>query len=398
MSNVLKGIRVLDLTNVLAGPYSCYLLAQLGAEVIKVERADSGDLARQLGADSELNQKKMGVSFLAQNAGKMSMTLNLKDPVGKEIFKKLVKNSDVVVENFRAGVMKRLELDYDSLKEINPKLIYCSISGFGQDGPMAPLQAYDQIVQGLSGVMSVTGDEETGPLRVGYPLCDTIGGLTASFAISAALYRRSQTNQGENIDVSMLESTLSTMGWVVSNWLIAGVAPTRLGNQNMTAAPSGAFKTKDGLLNIAANQQKQFERLSKIVGRETWLSDPKFNDREARKVNREELNKELENALSKKTAKEWAALLNQNDVPAGEVQSIPDVLAHPQVEARDFIQKISNDQGHEINVVRAGFKLGSGDPKLNSYPPELGQHTEELLLELGYSSDDLSYLKQAQII
>lgn len=398
MSEVLKGVRILDLTNVLAGPYSCYLLAQLGAEVIKVERTGSGDLARQLGADADLNQEKMGISFLAQNAGKMSMTLNLKDPTGKEIFKKLVKNSDVVVENFRAGVMTRLGLDYESLKQVNSKIIYCAISGFGQNGPMAPLQAYDQIIQGLSGVMSVTGDEESGPLRVGYPLCDTIGGLTAAFAISAALYKRSQTNQGENIDVSMLESTLSTMGWVVSNWLIGGVEPTRLGNQNMTAAPSGAFETKRGVINIAANQQVQFERLSKILGCETWLEDPRFMTREARKLNRIALNQELEKALSVKTAKEWTDILNQNDIPAGEVQSIPDVLEHPQMQARDFIKKVKSKRGQEVDVVRAGFKLDSGDPVPTSYPPLLGEHTEELLRELGYSDEELSYFKKAEII
>ena len=264
---LLAGIRVLDLTNVLAGPFCCYQLAQLGADVIKVEVPGSGDLARQLGADAELNQKLMGASFLAQNAGKRSVTINLKNPDGKEVFRRLVGTADVVVENFRPGVMDRLDLGYQELKKLKSNLIYCAISGFGQNGPLKDNPAYDQIVQGLSGVMSITGDRNSAPLRVGFPVADTMGGLTAAFAIAAALFRRQRSNEGEFIDVSMLESTLVTMGWAVSNWLIAGVRPEPLGNENVTASPSGTFKTGDGLLNIAANQQEQFEKLCELIGR-----------------------------------------------------------------------------------------------------------------------------------
>ena len=258
MARLLEGVRVLDLTNVLAGPFCCYQLAQLGAEVIKVEVPGTGDLARQLGADPQLNEQGMGASFLAQNAGKRSITLNLKHAAGKEGFRRLAASADVVVENFRPGVMARLGLGYDDLKQVRPDLIYCAISGFGQDGPLRGNPAYDQIIQGLSGVMSVTGSPHTAPLRVGYPVCDTMGGITAAFAIAAALFRRGRTGEGEAIDVSMLEATLVAMGWAVSNWLIAGVRPTPMGNENMSAAPSGAFRTGRGLLNIAANQQAQF--------------------------------------------------------------------------------------------------------------------------------------------
>jgi len=229
--SLLAGIRVLDLTNVLAGPFCCYQLAQLGAEVIKIEVPGTGDLARQLGADAELNRDLMGASFLAQNAGKRSVTLNLKNPAGKEVFHRLVGSADVVVENFRPGVMDRLKLGYADLKKLKPSLIYCAISGFGQDGPLKDNPAYDQIVQGLSGVMSVTGDKTSAPLRVGFPIADTIGGLTAAFAVAAALFRRQRDGAGEFIDVSMLEATLVTMGWAVSNWLIAGVPPEPLGNE-----------------------------------------------------------------------------------------------------------------------------------------------------------------------
>jgi len=209
MANLLEGIRVLDLTNVLAGPFCCYQLALLGAEVIKVEVPGKGDLARQLGADPDLNRKLMGSSFLAQNSGKKSITVNLKSPEGKEVFHKLVASTAVVVENFRPGVMARLGLGYEDLTKINPSLVYCALSGFGQDGPLRFNPAYDQIVQGLVGVMSVTGDEASAPLRVGYPVCDTIGGISAAYAIAAALLRRATAGEGQFIDVSMLESTWS---------------------------------------------------------------------------------------------------------------------------------------------------------------------------------------------
>jgi CoA:oxalate CoA-transferase len=286
MGGLLDGIRVLDLTNVLAGPFGAYQLALLGAEVIKVETPGAGDLARQLGADAALNKALMGASFLAQNAGKRSVTINLKSAAGKDVFRRLVRTADVVIENFRPGVMDRLGLGYDALRELQPGLVYCAISGFGQDGPLRDNPAYDQIVQGLSGVMSVTGDAESAPLRVGYPVADTIGGLTAAFAIASALVRRARTGEGECIDVSMLEATLVTMGWQVSNWLIAGVRPQPLGNENMTAAPSGLFATGDGPLNIAANQQQQFEALARLIGRPGLAADPRFADREDRKRNR----------------------------------------------------------------------------------------------------------------
>jgi CoA:oxalate CoA-transferase len=397
---LLQGVRVLDLTNVLAGPFCCYQLAQLGADVIKVEVPGTGDLARQLGADAELNRKLMGASFLAQNAGKRSVTINLKNPSGKEVFRRLVGTADVVVENFRPGVMERLGLGYDQLKESKPDLIYCAISGFGQGGPLKDNPAYDQIVQGLSGVMSITGDKNSAPLRVGFPVADTMGGLTAAFAIAAALFRRQRSNEGEFIDVSMLESTLVTMGWAVSNWLIAGVRPEPLGNENVTASPSGTFKTGDGLLNIAANQQEQFEKLCQLIGRKELSSDPRFADREDRKKFRQELKTEIEVALATKPAKEWSTLLNQHGVPAGEVLSIPEVLEHPQIVSRKLVKKFPSASSveREISLVRSGFRLMSGDPQPATPPPRLGADTEKILEELGYDSSAIAELKKQHAI
>ncbi len=264
---MMNNIRVLDMTNVLSGPFSTMHLALLGAEVIKIENPEGGDLARKLGAVPALNQKLMGTSFLAQNANKKSITLNLKAEEAKEIFRKLLKTADVVVENFRPGVMDRLGFSYAEIRKINPKIVYCAISGFGQAGPDAFKPAYDQIIQGLSGVMDVNGDERLHPLRAGFPVCDTVGGLNAAFAIMAALYYREKTGEGQFIDIALLDSIMPLMGWVAANLLIGGQQPVAMGNDNFTAAPSGTFVTKDGFVNIAANQQKQWEDLANVLGR-----------------------------------------------------------------------------------------------------------------------------------
>jgi crotonobetainyl-CoA:carnitine CoA-transferase CaiB-like acyl-CoA transferase len=400
MSGLLAGARVLDLTNVLAGPFCCYQLAQLGADVIKVEVPGSGDLARQLGADPDLNRRGMGASFLAQNAGKRSITINLKSDKGRDVFRRLVASADVVVENFRPGVMDRLGLGYGALKAFKNDIIYCAISGFGQDGPLKFNPAYDQIIQGLSGVMSVTGDKTSAPLRVGYPVADTMGGITAAFAIAAALFRRERSGEGELIDVSMLESTLVAMGWAVSNWLIAGVKAEPMGNENMTASPSGAFHTGNGLLNIAANKQEQFETLCRLIGRDEFVVDPRFAGREDRKRHRVELKREVEQALAARAASEWAVLLNTHGVPAGEVLDVPAVLEHPQIKERRLLRTFEQVRGVDrpVSVVRAGFRLGSGDPAPAMPPPALGADTADILSELGFSERDLDELAREKAI
>jgi CoA:oxalate CoA-transferase len=395
MSQALTGIRVLDLSNVLAGPFCAYQLALLGADVIKVEVPGGGDLARQLGSDPELNARHMGASFLAQNSGKRSVTVNLKTAAGKDVLKRLVASADVLVENFRPGVMARLGLSWDELKLCNPALVYCAISGFGQDGPLKNAPAYDQIIQGLSGMMSITGDQHSAPLRVGSPVADTISGITAAFAISSALVRRYRSGEGAFIDVSMLESTLVTMGWVVSNYLIAGTVPQANGNDNMTAAPSGAFKTGAGLLNIAANKQEQFEALAKEIGREDLIADLRFAKRESRKRHRHELTQEIENALAAHDAAHWERIFNRIGVPAGRVLTVPEVLESDQIRHRELLQTFDDVPGVErpITVPRAGFRLSGGDPRSATPPPALGQHTDAVLASIGYSPEEIEGLR-----
>jgi crotonobetainyl-CoA:carnitine CoA-transferase CaiB-like acyl-CoA transferase len=395
----LHDIRVLDLTNVLAGPFACHQLAHMGADVIKVEARGTGDLARQLGADVSLNKSNMGVSFLAQNPGKRSITLDLKHAKGKEVFRRLVRSADVVMENFRPGVMDRLGVGHADLMKENPRLVYCAISGFGQDGPLRDVPAYDQIIQGMSGIMSVTGAPENAPYRVGYPVADTIGGITAAFAVAAALADRQRT-EGVFIDVSMLEAAIATMGWAVSNHLIAGREPAPLGNDNVTASPSGTFKTGAGLINIAANKQEQFEAVCHVLAHPEWARDSRFVDRHARLQHRNELRALMEHAMAARPADEWWPLFNQAGVPAGPVYSVAQALSHPQIERRGMLATFRNAPGvgRDIRVVRTGFKLNGEAPAVDAPPPLLGQHSEEILAELGYSADEIETLKTQKAV
>jgi crotonobetainyl-CoA:carnitine CoA-transferase CaiB-like acyl-CoA transferase/isopropylmalate/homocitrate/citramalate synthase len=395
---MMQNIRVLDMTNVLSGPFATVHLALLGAEVVKIENPDGGDLARKLGAVPELNQKLMGTSFLAQNANKKSITLNLKVEEAKEIFRKLLKISDVVVENFRPGVMDRLGFSYAEVRKINPKIIYCAISGFGQTGPDAFKPAYDQIIQGLSGVMAVNGDERLNPLRAGFPVCDTVGGLNAAFAIMAALYYREKTGEGQFIDVALLDSIMPLMGWVAANLLIGGQQPVLLGNDNFTAAPSGTFVTKDGYVNIAANQQKQWEDLATALGLPELITDPRFQERDTRKKNRKLLTPLLEAKLKQQNTDYWVEVLNAKGIPTGDIYSLEKALNADQVKYRNTIENVKDRNLGDLKLFNLTAKFSATPGSIDTPPPTLGQHQEEILGQLGYTKDDLKILKEKQAI
>ncbi len=394
-SRPLDGLRVIDLTEVLAGPYCSYQLALLGAQVIKVERPRIGDWVRDRAGKPEADGLSAG--FLAQNADKRSIVIDLKHARGPEIVMALVRGADVFIENFSPGTAARLGLGAERLMTEQPKLVYASISGYGQDGPMAARPAYDHVVQAVSGVMSVTGTPESAPTRIGPPMIDYIAGIYGAFAVLAALRQRDRTGQGQRVDVAMLDCALAAMASFVSGWLNAGQRPQPVGNTAASgSAASGVFETAQGKLGLAANQDRQLAALARTIGRPELLADPRFASDAARRENRAALREILDAAFATASAAEWEERLSAAHVPAGIVREIPEILASEQVRARGVVHALRDrENGATLYAQGAGFKLNGVVPAPIEAPPRLGEHTDAVLREAGYDAVQIAELRRA---
>jgi len=397
MTRPFNGVRILDFTQVLAGPYGSYQLALLGADVIKVERTEGEDM-RRTPLSREWAERGMAPSWLAINGNKKSLTLDFRKPAAIEVIRKLAAKADVVMENFRGGVMDRLGVGYKALSEINPKLIYCAISGFGQTGPYSHEQGYDGKIQALSGIMSITGHPEMGPTRAGFAVCDVLSGMTAAFAVSSALYQRTHTGTGQFIDVSMLEASLAFLSTQVADFTVAGHRQEQFGNQAISRkATANLFRAKDSYLLLAVNDEKQYRALMTALGRTDVFDDPRFSDWFLRTENQTALREIIETALAKQDAKAWEKALNAVGAPSASIWTIEEVLDHPQIIAREVMQSVQTQYGM-LRLMGSGFQMAHGGGHLDTAPPELGADTDAILADLGYDPACIAALRADGVI
>lgn len=380
----LAGLRVLDLTHMLAGPYCTWVLGALGAEIIKVEMPGRGDFTRGIApfVDHE------SVYFVSVNRNKRSVTLNLKKPAGKAALLRLAERADVFVENNRPGVMRRLGLEYQSIAKLNPKIIYASISGFGQTGPYSERPAFDAVVQAMSGMMSITGEENGPPARVGTSIGDVGASLFGTIGILAALTDRAETGRGAQIDVAMFDTQIALLENAVARYLNVGDVPRRLGSRHPLIAPFQAFPTKDEPVVICVDTEAQWERLCKTIGRNDLIDDPLFKDGNLRAQNHAKLEPQLIDALSKRTRVEWLSALETAEVPAGPINDVPAVVKDPQVVARGMIRR--RGKGGFVNQP---IQFSTYPKMPEQAAPLLGEDTQAVLMEYGYSADEISAMK-----
>lgn len=394
-----EGVRILDFTRYFAGPVGTFQLALLGADVIKVESIEGEDLRYDQLASKEWGDRGMSPGFLAVNGNKRSLAIDLRQSKGIEVVKRLAKNVDVVWENFRPGVMDQLGLGYTMLREANPGLIYCAVTGFGQTGPEKYTAAFDGKVQAMSGMMSLNGEPEQGPMRVGLPACDLIGGLTSAFAVSSALYQRTRTGRGQFVDVAMLDATLSAlMAPNIVEYTVTGHVQKQYGNLSVSNKPtSDRFRCGDGYIMLAAVREKHFVNLMRILGREDVLDDSRFKDWSSRRKNARLLREIIETAMANSTPTIWEERLTKADVPCATIHTIDQIVAHPQLQRRNILQRVESRFG-PLTLVGSGFELAYGTGRIKQPPPQLGEHTEKILIDAGYSLGDVGRLREAGII
>ena len=397
MTRPFEGVKILDFTQVLAGPYASYQLALLGADVIKVERREGEDM-RRTPLSREWADRGLAPAFQAINGNKRSLTLDLQKPDAIAIVKKLAAQVDVVMENFRPGVMDKLGIGYEALSAINPKLIYCAVSGFGQTGPDRLRPGYDGKMQALSGIMAITGHPETGPTRAGFAVCDVLSGATAAFGVSSALYQRDRTGKGQLIDVSMLEATMAFLSGQIADWSVAGHRQQLSGNQAVSRkTTANLFKAGDGYILLAVNNEKQYRALMSALGRDDTLSDPRFADWFSRNENEPALRAIIEEALAARPAREWETILEDAGAPCASIWKIEEIIDHPQIKARGAIQELDSPYGR-LRFAGSGFKLAHGGGRLDRMAPELGADTDAVLGELGFDAAEIAELRAREIV
>lgn len=396
-TGLLHGVRVLDLTRVLAGPYCTMMLGDMGADVIKVEEPSRGDDTRQWGPP--FTESGMSAYFISANRNKRSITLNLKNEGGMRVLRELIAKSDVLVENFKAGTLKKLGLSYDEMQKLRPGLVYCTITGYGYSGPYRDRPGYDFIVQAMSGLMSVTGPEDGEPVRVGVAIADLLTGIYACNAITASLFARERIGTGQRIDVSLLDSQVATLSYVASNYLISGQAPQRLGNGHPNIVPYQSFKARDGYLAFAAGNDLQWGKFCRAVGKEAWIEDERFATNPKRVEHRRELISLLDKLFTQRSVEEWLAVCEEAGIPAGPINELPQVFDDPQVQAREMVMETTGSDGETIKMVASPLKTLYNPPALRYPPPQHGEHTKQVLAGLlNYDESKLAELREAGVI
>jgi len=384
-TGILSDICVLDLSRVRSGPTCVRQLCDWGARIIKIEPSED---------TSEMGGPRNGPDFQNLHRGKESLTLNLKSIEGAKIFQQLVRNSDIVIENFRPQVKYKLGLDYDTLLDINPAIILASISGFGQDGPYRDRPGFDQVAQGMSGLMSITGEPGAGPMRVGIPLADLSAGLFAAQGILLALYERMSSGKGQWVQTSLLQSQIFMLDFQAARYAMNGEIPEQAGNNHPTSIPTGVFKTKDGFINIAASGEAIWQKLAIALGHAEWISEPEFSTAQARSQNRSKLGDKIDECTKTKTTSDWIAILNDDGVPCGPIYSIDEMFADPQIRHLQISQSVINSQSTGIPVLTQPLSLSRTPSKLYKAAPLIGEHTDKILNELGYEQSEINHLRE----